>query len=70
MDLYSNRTAAEKGGARSFVEDHGPNIPSSKRRAIFEPFERVRSDLNEGVSNTGIGLTISRELTDLHGSGL
>lgn len=56
MDLYSNRTAAEKGGARSFVEDHGPNIPSSKRRAIFEPFERVRSDLNEGVSNTGIGL--------------
>jgi PleD family two-component response regulator len=34
---------------------------------VFEPFERLRSDLNEGVSGTGIGLTISRELAQLHG---
>lgn len=60
----------EKGVARVYVEDHGPGIPTSKRRAIFEPFERLRSDLNEGVSGTGIGLTISRELAELHGGSL
>lgn len=60
----------EKGVARIIVEDHGPGIPTSKRRTVFEPFERLRSDLNEGVSGTGIGLTISRELADLHGGSL
>lgn len=56
--------------ARIIVEDRGPGIPAGKRRMIFEPFERLRSDLNEGVSGTGIGLTISRELADLHGGSL
>lgn len=56
--------------ARVMVEDRGPGIPVGKRRLVFEPFERQRSDLNEGVSGTGIGLTISRELADLHGGSL
>lgn len=56
--------------ARVIVEDRGPGIPGGKRRMVFEPFERLRSDLNEGVSGTGIGLTISRELADLHGGSL
>lgn len=60
----------EKGLARIIVEDHGPGIPTSKRHAVFEPFERLRSDLDEGVSGTGIGLTISRELAQLHGGSL
>lgn len=57
-------------GVRIVVEDRGPGIPSGKRRSVFEPFERLRSDLNEGVSGTGIGLTISRELAELHGGSL
>ncbi|MES2595403.1 MAG: HAMP domain-containing sensor histidine kinase [Verrucomicrobiota bacterium] len=60
----------ENGVARVIVEDRGPGIPLSKRRMVFEPFERLRSDLNEGVSGTGIGLTISRELAELHGGKL
>ncbi|MBL9132650.1 MAG: HAMP domain-containing histidine kinase [Verrucomicrobiaceae bacterium] len=64
------RTDVAEGKARLIVEDRGPGIPSSKRRAVFEPFERLRSDLNEGVSGTGIGLTISRELAQLHGGRL
>jgi signal transduction histidine kinase len=60
----------EKGVARVIVEDRGPGIPTSKRGAVFEPFERLRSDLDEGVSGTGIGLTISRELAELHGGSL
>jgi signal transduction histidine kinase len=52
------------------VADHGPGIPVSKQEAVFEPFERLRSDLREGVSGTGIGLTISRELAGLLGGSL
>ncbi|HYF34091.1 MAG TPA: HAMP domain-containing sensor histidine kinase [Prosthecobacter sp.] len=64
------RTETDGNTARVIVEDRGPGIPSSKRRSVFEPFERLRSDLNEGVSGTGIGLTISRELAELHGGRL
>lgn len=64
------RTEAGPWGAQIIVEDRGPGIPPGKRRQIFEPFERLRSDLNEGVSGTGIGLTISRELAELHGGSL
>jgi signal transduction histidine kinase len=63
-------TRVEGDMAQVLVEDRGPGIPSGKRGIIFEPFERLRSDLNEGVSGTGIGLTISRELADLHGGSL
>jgi len=66
----SIRTESDPRHARIIIEDHGPGIPSGKRRSVFEPFERLRSDLTEGVSGTGIGLTISRELAQLHGGTL
>ncbi len=55
---------------RITVEDRGTGIPAGKHEQIFEPFERLRSDLREGVSGTGIGLTISRELAQLLGGTL
>jgi signal transduction histidine kinase len=62
--------AEEARSVLVFVEDRGPGIPAGKQEVIFEPFERLRSDLREGVSGTGIGLTISRELARLHGGDL
>lgn len=56
--------------ARLIVQDRGPGIGEGKREIVFEAFERLRSDLTEGVSGTGIGLTISRELARLHGGTL
>lgn len=77
VDKYANAgkwiaisTEHDERSTRIIVEDRGPGIPSSKRRTVFEPFERLRSDLAEGVSGTGIGLTISRELAQLHGGSL
>ncbi len=77
VDKYGNngkwiaiRTEHDERDARVIVEDRGPGIPAGKRRTIFEPFERLRSDLSEGVSGTGIGLTISRELAQLHRGSL
>jgi len=61
---------ADEGRVTVAVADHGPGIPVSKQEAVFEPFERLRSDLREGVSGTGIGLTISRELAGLLGGSL
>lgn len=52
------------------VEDDGPGIPRRLRKKIFEPFFRASDKLNEGVSGTGIGLTISRDLARLHGGNL
>lgn len=77
VDKYGNsgkwigiRTEYDTRNTRIIVEDRGSGIPTGKRRAVFEPFERLRSDLTEGVSGTGIGLTISRELAQLHGGSL
>jgi signal transduction histidine kinase len=59
-----------KNNVLLIVSDHGSGIPAGKQELIFEPFERLRSDLREGVSGTGIGLTISRELAGLLGGSL
>lgn len=52
------------------VSDHGPGIPWSERERIFEPFHRLSNRLSDGVTGTGIGLSISRDLARLHGGDL
>lgn len=52
------------------VRDFGPGIASQDRSRVFEPFYRVSSRLTDGVSGTGIGLGIARELARLHGGDL
>ncbi len=48
------------------VTDAGPGIPAAMQRAVFEPFVRVSSRL-EDAAGTGIGLSIARDLARLHG---
>lgn len=52
------------------VADHGPGIPQGREESVFEPFVRLSDSLTEGVSGTGIGLSIARELARLHGGEL
>ena len=52
------------------VKDQGPGIPKSAREKIFAPFFRISGALTEGVSGTGIGLAISRDLARRHGGDL
>lgn len=63
-------TSLDSGMARVRVEDHGPGIPTHIREHIFEPFFRANDSLVEGVSGTGIGLTIARDLARAHGGDL
>ncbi|MBM4034788.1 MAG: HAMP domain-containing histidine kinase [Planctomycetes bacterium] len=52
------------------VSDRGPGIPKGHEARLFEPFHRVSDRLNEGVTGTGIGLAIARDLARLHGGDL
>jgi signal transduction histidine kinase len=49
------------------VMDRGPGVAPAHRERIFRPFFRISNRLTDGVSGTGIGLSIARELARLHG---
>jgi signal transduction histidine kinase/CheY-like chemotaxis protein/purine-cytosine permease-like protein len=51
--------------ARFEIEDTGPGIAADELAQIFEPFARGAADAGSG--GTGLGLTISKMLTDLMG---
>lgn len=52
------------------VTDSGPGIAPEELERIFEPFARGNSARAETTVGTGLGLTISRMLTDLMGGEL
>ncbi|MEL6695716.1 MAG: ATP-binding protein [Bacteroidota bacterium] len=49
------------------VEDNGPGIPPLQQAHIFDPYFQVSGHLQPEEAGTGIGLAISKELTELHG---
>lgn len=49
------------------VQDSGVGIPKADQERIFKKFEQSKSASAEGVSSTGLGLTIAREIVTLHG---
>lgn len=52
--------AAENGGARVTVRDHGPGIPPGEEARIFDPYWTGK----EG--GTGLGLALARQTVELH----
>jgi len=52
------------------VSDDGGGIPDAQSETIFAPFVRLSNKLTDGVSGTGIGLSIARQLACLHGGNL
>ncbi len=63
---------SRREGDKSFVQvsDRGPGIPSRERKRIFLPFTRISNKLTDGITGTGIGLAIARDLAVLHGGSL
>ncbi|MBF0278154.1 MAG: PAS domain S-box protein [SAR324 cluster bacterium] len=52
------------------VSDTGIGIPNSKQKQIFQSFEQGDSSTSREFGGSGLGLTISQQLVNLHGSNL
>ena len=63
-------TQIEAGELILRITDQGPGIPPDAVELIFQPFERVHSQVNEGASGTGLGLAIARDLAHRLGGTL
>lgn len=57
----------ETHGAVLSVRDHGIGIPAQQQGRIFSRFMRADNARKSGVSGTGLGLYLCRELIELHG---
>jgi len=54
-------------GVHLVVEDDGPGIPEDARARVFDRFHR---ELGTGVVGSGLGLSIVRQVLDLHGGSI
>jgi len=49
------------------VEDNGPGIQAENTSRIFERFYTDRADTDEFGQNSGLGLSISKQIIEAHG---
>jgi signal transduction histidine kinase/class 3 adenylate cyclase len=60
----------ENGMVAIAVADTGIGIPADKLKDIFVPFEQADSSAQRQFGGTGLGLTITKQLVELHGGTL
>jgi signal transduction histidine kinase len=60
------KAAAANGSITVSVHDSGPGISESDQARIFEEFQQVQGTARE-KGGTGLGLTISKRIVELHG---
>jgi PAS domain S-box-containing protein len=65
MVTLSSRS--EGGFALISVSDTGVGIPPDEISHVFERFRRVRSGAAQSIPGTGLGLTIVKQIVEMHG---
>ena len=59
---------SDNGEHRIYIRDNGPGIPDEEQGLIFEPF--YRSPRHRNTKGTGVGLSLTRSILDLHHIGV
>jgi len=57
----------ESGMVRVNIADTGLSVPAAEQKAIFDEFHQSRRTIERGYGGLGIGLSICRQLIELHG---
>ncbi|MEO8617126.1 MAG: HAMP domain-containing sensor histidine kinase [Luteolibacter sp.] len=70
LPLVEIRANANDHTAEIVISDHGPGIPVSERRRIFQAFHKSARDAAESKPGVGLGLALSRRLAKSLGGGL
>lgn len=63
------RTSAE-AGAEITIQDEGPGIPDADLERVLQPFSQSNIDPDLAHSGTGLGLSLSARIMELHGGSL
>ncbi|SMF06125.1 sensor histidine kinase [Pseudobacteriovorax antillogorgiicola] len=61
---------ADGGFLQLSVEDSGIGIPEDKIETIFQPFSEASRPGTQGETSTGLGLSICKQITDVHGGSI
>ncbi|WP_309121176.1 ATP-binding protein [Paenibacillus sp.] len=70
ITIFAAPDESDPGFLRISVSDSGLGIPENDRERIFERFRQSRHTEEQGIGGTGLGLTISKQLAELHGGRL
>ncbi len=52
------------------IEDNGIGIPFAQQHLLFQPFQQIDSSLTRRHEGTGLGLSLTKRLAELHGGTL
>jgi signal transduction histidine kinase len=59
-------TRKQKGYAIIEIEDHGPGIPRSQQKKIFDAFYRCEDESTRQSTGTGLGLALVKRFAEAH----
>lgn len=67
VKIFATPDPSAPAVVRIAVEDTGIGVPADKREVIFQAFEQADGTTARSFAGTGLGLSVSKRLVELHG---
>lgn len=67
ISVSSTRLESDKYEIKFIVKDSGIGIPENKKHRLFQAFTQLDASISRSYGGTGLGLVISKRLTELMG---